>query len=230
MIDSNQMRKVDIPPKDYGSHYFLPHHAVVKESSTTTRVRTVFNASARNAAGQSLNEHHMTWLNLLPQLVLVLAHWHCYPIAFVADVSKMYLQVRLHSEDWKLQSILWRLHIDARKRHTGLRVVHRKLRLDQHTTAQRQRPKSRDAPIPAVTYTPTPKAELAQRRRDKAAKARALLRPPDAIEDIFASGQPVSDAEYNAWKANLLSRGRPWAYRNGPTAKEDIRNRRGASG
>ncbi|CAB0031154.1 unnamed protein product [Trichogramma brassicae] len=108
MIESNQMRKVDIPPENYGMHYFLPHHAVVKESSTTTRVRPVFNASARNASGQLLNEHLMTGPNLLPQLVLVLAHWRCYPIAFVADVSKMYLQVRLHPEDWKLQSILWR--------------------------------------------------------------------------------------------------------------------------
>uniref|UniRef100_A0ABD2WYW1 Integrase catalytic domain-containing protein n=1 Tax=Trichogramma kaykai TaxID=54128 RepID=A0ABD2WYW1_9HYME len=108
MIESDQMRKIAIEPQDYGSHYFLPHHAVVKESSTTTRVRPVFNASARNAAGQSLNENLMTGPNLLPQLVLVLAHWRCYPIAFVADVSKMYLQVRLHPDDWKLQSILWR--------------------------------------------------------------------------------------------------------------------------
>ncbi|CAB0030689.1 unnamed protein product [Trichogramma brassicae] len=108
MIESDQMRKVAIEPQDYGSHYFLPHHAVVKESSTTTRVRPVFNASARNAAGHSLNENLMTGPNLLPQLVLVLAHWRCYPIAFVADVSKMYLQVRLHPDDWKLQSILWR--------------------------------------------------------------------------------------------------------------------------
>ncbi|CAB0040783.1 unnamed protein product [Trichogramma brassicae] len=108
MVHSNQMRKVSIEPQDYGSHYFLPHHAVVKESSTTTRVRPVFNASARNAAGHSLNENLLTGPNLLPQLVLVLAHWRCYPIAFVADVSKMSLQVRLHPEDWKLQSILWR--------------------------------------------------------------------------------------------------------------------------
>ncbi|CAB0043213.1 unnamed protein product [Trichogramma brassicae] len=60
MVQSNQMRKVSIEPQDYGSHYFLPHHAVVKESSTTTRVRPVFNASARNAAGHSLNENLLT--------------------------------------------------------------------------------------------------------------------------------------------------------------------------
>ncbi|CAB0039804.1 unnamed protein product [Trichogramma brassicae] len=108
MIKSDQMRKVSITPQDYRSHYFLPHHAVVKDSSTTTRVRPVFNASARNAAGHSLNEHLMTGPNLLPQLILVLAHWRCYPVAFVADVSKMYLQVRIHPDDWKYQSILWR--------------------------------------------------------------------------------------------------------------------------
>ncbi|CAB0036593.1 unnamed protein product, partial [Trichogramma brassicae] len=50
MIKSDQMRKVSIAPQDYRSHYFLPHHAVVKDSSTMTRVRPVFNASTRNVA------------------------------------------------------------------------------------------------------------------------------------------------------------------------------------
>uniref|UniRef100_A0ABD2XDY7 Integrase catalytic domain-containing protein n=1 Tax=Trichogramma kaykai TaxID=54128 RepID=A0ABD2XDY7_9HYME len=108
MIRSDQMRKIEIAPDSYDSHYFMPHHAVVKDSSTTTRVRPVFNASARNAAGSSLNEHLMTGPNLLPQLVSVVARWRRYPIAFAADVSKMYLQVRIHPEDWKLQTILWR--------------------------------------------------------------------------------------------------------------------------
>ncbi|CAB0045152.1 unnamed protein product [Trichogramma brassicae] len=65
---------------------------------------------------------------------------------------------------------------------------------------------SRVAAMPVVTYTPTPKAELARRRREEAAKARALLRPPDEIEDIFADGRPVSDAEYSEWKKKTPSR------------------------
>ncbi|KAL7289498.1 hypothetical protein TKK_0016684 [Trichogramma kaykai] len=108
MIKADQMRKIEIQPQNYRKHYFLPHHAVVKDSRTTTRVRPVFNASARNSAGHSLNEHLMTGPNLLPQIVLTLAHWRNYPIAFVADVSKMYLQVRLHPEDWRPQTLLWR--------------------------------------------------------------------------------------------------------------------------
>ncbi|CAB0037990.1 unnamed protein product [Trichogramma brassicae] len=69
---------------------------------------------------------------------------------------------------------------------------------------------SRVAPIPAVTYTPTPKAELARHRRDEATKVRALLHPPDEIEDIFAFGRPVSDAEYHAWKTTTPDRERPF--------------------
>uniref|UniRef100_A0ABD2X1F2 Uncharacterized protein n=1 Tax=Trichogramma kaykai TaxID=54128 RepID=A0ABD2X1F2_9HYME len=42
--------------------------------------------------------------------------------------------------------------------------------------------------VPTVTYIPTPKAELIRRRREEAARARALLRPVEEIEDIFATG------------------------------------------
>ena len=102
------MTKTEIPSEDIIAHYFLPHHAVIKESSNTTRLRPVFNASARNAEGNSLNDHLMIGVNLLPDIVLTVNRWRCSKYAFVADVSKMYLQIALHPDDWKLQTLLRR--------------------------------------------------------------------------------------------------------------------------
>ena len=111
MLDEKRMTKVTV--SDDSKHYFMPHHAVVKESSNTTRVRPVFNASAKNCDGFSLNNILMTGPNLLPDLVMTLARWRLYQFAFVADVAKMYLNILLDPSDWPLQTILWRESFDS---------------------------------------------------------------------------------------------------------------------
>lgn len=54
---------------------FLPHHGVLKESSTSTRLRVVFNGSWAIASGKSLNEHLLVGKNLLPALNDILLRW-----------------------------------------------------------------------------------------------------------------------------------------------------------
>lgn len=47
---------------------YLPHHGVTRESSSTTKLRVVFNGSTRTSNGTTLNKHLLTGENLLPAL------------------------------------------------------------------------------------------------------------------------------------------------------------------
>ncbi|XP_055303154.1 uncharacterized protein LOC129568854, partial [Sitodiplosis mosellana] len=83
-IARGYMVLVENPPRDA---YYIPHHAVFKDS-TTTKLRTVYNASQKTSNGLSLNE----------QLAIVI----------IADLEKMYKQIRIEEIQQKLQMILWR--------------------------------------------------------------------------------------------------------------------------
>lgn len=96
---------------NYSPHhpkYFIPHHAVIKENSSTTKVRVVFDASSKSANGVSLNELMLIGPKIQDDLSVILLRWRRFPIAFTADVEKMYRQIRVHPDDHRFQHILWR--------------------------------------------------------------------------------------------------------------------------
>ncbi len=88
--------------------FYLPHHAVIKETSTTTKLRVVFNASARNATCISLNGALMVGQQIQPNLFDTLIRFHSFRYAFTADIEKMYRQVALHEADREFHCIFWR--------------------------------------------------------------------------------------------------------------------------
>lgn len=105
-IELGHMSEVD--PSKFPCSYYIPHHCVFKETSSTTKLRVVFDASAKDSEYQSLNENIMNGPRLQPELLDHLLRFRFFKIAFTADVAKMYRQILINPTDRKFQLILWR--------------------------------------------------------------------------------------------------------------------------
>lgn len=86
---------------------FLPHHEVIKESSTTTKVRVVFDASAKTSTGVSLNDCLCVGPVIQPELFDLLICWRKFEFAVSADIEKMYRMMYVNPEHADWQTILW---------------------------------------------------------------------------------------------------------------------------
>lgn len=87
--------------------HYIPAHAVYRDDSITTKIRIVFNASAKTETGISLNECLFQGPCLLPDIVQVLIRFRLNLIAFISDISKMFLRIKLdHGQDFL--RFLWR--------------------------------------------------------------------------------------------------------------------------
>ncbi|XP_022903946.2 uncharacterized protein [Onthophagus taurus] len=89
-------------------NYYLPHHGVVRETSSTTRLRVVFNGSQPTSTGVSLNDCLHTGPKLQNELIDVLMRWRRHAVAFSCDLEKMYRQIKVHEDDLPFQRIVWR--------------------------------------------------------------------------------------------------------------------------
>ena len=88
--------------------YFMPVHSVVKETSSTTKVRAVFDASAKTTSHHSLNDILAVGPTLHPTIDKILMRFRQYPVAISSDIAKMYREVLLHPEDQPLHKYIWR--------------------------------------------------------------------------------------------------------------------------
>ncbi|XP_054277190.1 uncharacterized protein LOC128996060 [Macrosteles quadrilineatus] len=94
------------------SHYYLPHHGVLKESSSTTKLRTVFDASAKTSNGTSLNDILLTGRKMQTNICDLLLMFRTHSVVFSCDIRQMYRQIKVHPEDQKFQYILWHTRPD----------------------------------------------------------------------------------------------------------------------
>lgn len=110
-----------VPQIELGKNaFYLPHHAVVREDKSTTKVRVVFDASCSGHNSVALNTELMVGPTLQPGLRQTIMRWRCHPISLVADIVKMYRQVKVADEDADYQRILWRDNPNDELKHIRL--------------------------------------------------------------------------------------------------------------
>ena len=91
-----------------GREFYIPHKAVVREAAETTKVRIVYDASARASEKiPSLNECLETGPPLQNQLWSVLVRSRFHPVAIVGDIKQAFLQVRIRKEDRDAMRFHW---------------------------------------------------------------------------------------------------------------------------
>ena len=96
--------EVPCPPH---SAYYLPHRAVLKEDSSSTKIRVVFDGSAKTTSGKSLNDVLLDAPNPVNDLINVMIRWRFFAIPLVADVRKMYRMVSMVRADRDFHRFLW---------------------------------------------------------------------------------------------------------------------------
>ena len=95
-LEKEYLRKVpetEAPPPEI---WYLPHFLIVKMSKSTTKVRIVFDGSAR-CNGVSLNDVIHAGPKLQRELFDVLIRFHRNTVALVCDIQEMYLQIKNRS-------------------------------------------------------------------------------------------------------------------------------------
>ena len=86
---------------------YIPHHPVIREDKITTKVRIVFDASAKDSKGVSLNSCLDKGRNLLPDLTAMLLRFRLRKIVLNADIEKAFLQISLYKKDRDSVRFLW---------------------------------------------------------------------------------------------------------------------------
>ncbi|XP_055586460.1 uncharacterized protein LOC129739089 [Uranotaenia lowii] len=117
-----EVNEKDDPPNH--PRYYMPHHAVLRPSSTSTKCRVVFDASAKmSPKALSLNDVLQVGGTIQDDLFSIMLRFRKHKFAFTADIAKMYRQVQVDPSDTSFQRIFWRENPGDRLRVLELTTV-----------------------------------------------------------------------------------------------------------
>ncbi|GFT70660.1 integrase catalytic domain-containing protein [Trichonephila clavipes] len=104
--DLGHMR--EIKADGSGVAFYMPHHGVYRSEKSTTKMRTVFNASSPSTSGKSLNSIQFNGGLVQEDLFSIMVRFRKHKYAFTTDIEKMFRMINIHPEQTCLQRILWK--------------------------------------------------------------------------------------------------------------------------
>lgn len=79
--------------------YILPHQAIVRPEAQTTKLRVVFDASAKTTLGTALNDKLIAGPNLQQELIDIILRFRMHEYVITADVAMMFRQIKVDKRD-----------------------------------------------------------------------------------------------------------------------------------
>lgn len=121
-LDLGHMEEVT-DEEDQKPGFYLPHHAVEKPDSTSTKVRIVFNGSAKTKSGLSFNDVQCIGPKIQPDSFELTLKFRQYVIFVKADIAKMYRQIEVVSDQRNYQKIFYRANPEDKLKAYRLKTV-----------------------------------------------------------------------------------------------------------
>ncbi|GFV20598.1 uncharacterized protein TNCV_776441 [Trichonephila clavipes] len=86
--------------------HYLPHRPVVKENNTS-KIRPVFDASARTKGSPSLNDCLEKGPNFIEVIPTILNRFRKYKIGVISDIEQAFLQIGVREQDRDFLRFMW---------------------------------------------------------------------------------------------------------------------------
>ena len=93
-------------PGKIGETYYMPHHPVIRNDKSSSKVRIVFDASSKSV-GPSLNDCLYKGPQLTPLLFDILLRFRSKIVALTTDIEKAFLQISVTDSDRDYLRFLW---------------------------------------------------------------------------------------------------------------------------
>ena len=90
-----------------GEVHYLAHHPVIRHDKQTTKVRVVYDASAKQSGGSSLNDCLYSGPPLSLTIADVLIRFRCHKTALIGDIEKAFVMISVAEDDRDALRFLW---------------------------------------------------------------------------------------------------------------------------